>query len=96
MKRIKKFEEDRKLKKVTVVPDKGKNWTLQWDTGFYVFYGDDIEKFSKFLMKIHAKDNKEDPRSYRSLKYLDMAKEITNGMDTTIWVWEKDLKKIRN
>ncbi len=96
MKIIKRYEEGKKLKKVIVTPDKGKNWTLQWDNGFYVFHGDNIEKFSKFLMKIHAKDNKKEPRSYRSLKYLDLAKEITNGIDTTIWVWEKDLKNIRN
>ena len=94
MKIIKNFSEDRKLIKVTVLHDGGRSWTLQWQGGVKVFQGD-IDQFAKFLMSIHAKDDKEDPHSFRSLKYREIADEITNGMDTTIWVWEKDLKSLK-
>lgn len=93
MKIIKNYSEDRKLIRVSVLYDGARSWTLQWKGGFKVFRGS-IEDFSKFLMKIKAKDDKESPRSFRSLTYINIAKEITNGSDIIIWVWEKDLKKI--
>jgi hypothetical protein len=88
------ISDSRKLKKVTVLCDGGNRWTLQWDTGFHVFMGT-IEEFSKFLQRIKAKDTKKEPSSFRSMKYYDIAVELTNGIDISIWVWEKDLKVIK-
>ena len=94
MKFIKNYSEDRKLMKVKVLYDGGKSWTLQWDGGFYVFQGS-VEDFGNFLKKIHVKDDDQLPHSFRSKTYKNIASGLTNGGKTTLWVWEKDLKKLK-
>ena len=81
-----------KLAKVEVFND-GNNWSMQWNGHTYTFQGT-IEQFSKVLMKIKAADNYEEPRSYRSMKYVDIANEIANGQDRIIWAWEHTLRKL--
>lgn len=85
--------EDRKLVKVSVLYDGGKSWTLQWTGGFHVFQGSQ-EDFGKFLRKLHVKDDKVEPHSFRSMKYQDISADITATGSSTIWVWAKDLKNI--
>lgn len=88
-----RMPEAHRLVMVSVLHDGASRWTLQWKGGFYVHSGT-VESFAKLLMQIHAKDDKEDPRSFRSMKYLDIANEVTTGVDTTIYVWEADLARL--
>lgn len=80
-----------KLQKVEVLYDGHRGWTLNWNNNFKVVYGS-IEEFAKFLMKVQAKDNFQEPRSFRSMTYQQIAQEIANGSDRTIWVWERNLR----
>jgi hypothetical protein len=82
-----------KLQQVEVLYDGHRGWTLNWNHNFKVVYGS-IEEFAKFLMKVQAKDNFQDPHSFRSMPYLQIAQEIANGSDRTIWIWERNLKSI--
>lgn len=80
------------LVKVDILYDGNRGWTLSWGTHkFKVVYGS-IEEFSKFLMKIQAKDDKTSPKSARGATYLEIAQEAADGSDTTIWVWDRYLK----
>ena len=94
MKVIRRFREARRLFKVMVLYDGSGNWTLQWKGGVKVYRGD-IEGFAKLLMSIKAKEGKTLPPSKRTYTYLKIAQEVTEGLGTTIWVWEKDLKKLK-
>ena len=90
---IKIYHEDRKLIRVKVLYNGGIGWTFRWDKSFKAFYGTP-EKFTKLLKRLKAKDNFKKPNSYRSLTYSGIVKEIIDGTNTTIWIWEKDLKNI--
>lgn len=85
MRRI-SLNEDRRLVKVEVYND-GNTWTLQWERGHYVFRGNE-DQFRRFLIKIQAADTREEPRSYRSMRWKDLAYELANGVDRHIWVWK--------
>lgn len=87
------FLKEATLVKIEVFND-GDSWSMQWPKGNFVFRGK-VEEFGKFLMKLKASDDKEDPRSHRSLKYLEIAKEIQYGHDRYIWVWQHILNKVR-
>lgn len=81
-----------KLVKVEVFND-GNSWSMQWAGGNYIHRGDQ-ESFAKLLRKIKAADDHEEPRSYRSERYIDIANEIASGSDRFIWVFEHMLKKL--
>ena len=88
------LSDSRRLIQIEVLYDGHRGWNLTWGNGrFKVVYGS-VEEFSKILMKIQAKDNFSDPHSFRSMTYIQIAQEIANGSDRTIWVWEKNLKAI--
>jgi hypothetical protein len=71
----------------------GNNWALQWEGGNKTFLGTK-EQFAKFLQRIKAADDREDPRSYRSMRYVDIASEIQNGSDRVIWVYKHMIPKM--
>jgi len=91
--KMKKYDEGKKLVKVKVLFDGSRGWTLSWGNKFKTFFGSN-EDFAKVLKKVKAKDNFKQPKSFRSMTYLSIVKEINSGADTTIWIWEKDLKQI--
>lgn len=93
MKIIRRFPEDRKLIKVTILHDGSNAWTLQWKGGVKVVRGE-REDLVRVLKRIKAKDNQGVPRSNRVLRYSDIVDEVTDGTDLTVWVWEKDLKTL--
>jgi len=81
-----------KLVKIEVFND-GDTWTMIWKGGQYVHRGT-VESFSKLLMKLKASDDKTDPKSNRSMTYMNIAKEIQFGNDRIIWVFEHMLKTL--
>lgn len=90
-----KIFESNRLIKVKILFNGSNGWTLSWNSSkFKTVYGSEDE-FAKFLRSIQAKDDETSPNSKRGLTYLNMAKEAANGSDTTIWVWEKYLSKIK-
>jgi hypothetical protein len=94
MRKIENFLESRKLIQVEVLYNGSRGWTLNWGKGsFKSIYGS-VEEFATILKKLKAKDNFQDPHSFRSMTYLQIAQEIANGSDRTIWIWEKDLKTL--
>ena len=91
------FVEARKLVEVKATKS-GSFWTLKWEDEnknkrSFVYRGN-IDQFAKFLKQIQAKDDYEQPKSYRSLTYKEIAEEIEKGTDTTIYVWSKYLKPL--
>ena len=68
----------------------GNAWTMNSNKGGTRVFNGDIDAFAKFLMKIKAKDDAEDPRSYRSMTYRNMAQEIADGGDNVIYVWSNN------
>ncbi|MBD3216573.1 MAG: hypothetical protein GF311_28420 [Candidatus Lokiarchaeota archaeon] len=63
------------------------------DKGSWVYRGS-RGGFAKFLRKIKACDDKQDPRSFRKLTYTSIADEIISGEDPVIWVWDYMLKAL--
>lgn len=94
MKQMKKLDETHFLIKVSVLHDGTGSWTFQWNKGYHVHRGD-VESLAHVLRRIHAKDNQIQPRSMRSMTYLEIAEEITSGVDTIIYVWENHLKLLK-
>ena len=76
----------RYLIKVKIFFDGNNAWTLNGQAGTKVFHGD-INAFAKFLQKLKAKDNFQDPKSFRSMTYKNIAQEVINGTDNTIFIW---------
>lgn len=87
------YHEARRLIKIEVLYNGSRGWTLTWEGKFKAIYGS-VEDFAKLLRAIKAKDDATDPPSARSMTYLEIAQEIADGKDRTIWVWSNDLKKI--
>lgn len=95
MRVIDRFAERRRLVQVKVLYDGHQGWTLYWDNSskFKVFYGTS-EDFTKFLMKIKAKENDTLPKSLRNMKYSEIVDQIVNGTQHHLWVWETDLNSL--
>jgi hypothetical protein len=49
----------------------------------------DIDAFSKYLIKIKAKDTESEPASIRNVPYKSMAQDAIDKVDTEIWVWSR-------
>lgn len=65
----------------------GNQWTLNSDKGGTRVFNGSIEGFAKFLRKIQAKDDAVDPKTFRSMTYMNIAQEIADGGDNVIYVW---------
>ena len=83
------IEESRHLVKINVYRN-GNQWTFSTEGKSYVAICDE-EGFVDLLRKLKAKDDKEEPRSFRSETYKQIAQEIIDGTDRTIYVWNTDL-----
>jgi len=79
----------RYLVKIRVFFDGKNKWTLNSKHGVKVFTGT-REEFAKYLMRIKAKDDITDPRSFRGMTYLKIVDEILSGKDSFIWVWSNN------
>lgn len=88
---MKKIDEA-KLVKIEVYND-GDTWTMLWKNGQYVHRGT-VDSFAKLLMTLKAADDRTDPKSNRSMTYMNIAKEIQFGNDRIIWVFEHMLKRL--
>ena len=88
------LNESRHLVKIEVFVSMGA-FTFNFEGRAFVFRGN-FEEFRRFLMAIKAKDNKEDPRSFRSETYARIATEIMDGTDSIIYAYSSDLYPVVN
>jgi len=103
--RIISLQEQRHLIRVNVTYSKDTGFTLSFNSGkgfnpsgrrSIKIKDNSPERFSNFLKKINAFDDKGDARSKRTLSYLSMAYGIINNEDNTIWIWSTELSKIKS
>lgn len=84
------LNEERHLVKVDIQYTSPSSFTLRYEGGMKTFYGS-MEDFARFLRRLKASDDKNDPRSYRSMTFKAMAQEAMDGTDTVVWVWSNIL-----
>lgn len=88
-------EAARHLIKLQVFYDGQHSYSFNYEGQVKVFRGDEVS-LAKFLQSFKAKDNHTNPRSSRGERYIDIAKEITDGTDNIIYAWSNDLANVFN
>lgn len=81
------------LEKVTIIYSDGV-WSMMWNRGAHTFHGDELD-FARLLRKIKAFDSNSSPKSFRDETYIEMARKIKAGLDNYIWVWQFNLKLLK-
>ena len=83
----------RKLIRCEIWYSEPDNWTLKFGTRSATFVGSP-EGFAKQLRLMGATDDREAPKSYRSVSYPEIVRGIQRGEDRIVWVREEPLRDL--